>query len=309
MKYLFINLVKFFIPIILFIILFDWLISKELNQSNLNEGEFEVWNDIYSKKLNTSVAIYGSSRAWVHFNPKIIEQNLKLKTYNFGVDGQNFEIQNLRHKKFISNNVKPKLIILSLDVFTLGEKESLYNSDQFLPYMLFDIEYHKYLKNYKNFNTYDFFVPSVRFFGKAYLIENLLIKSDLNYRNKGFKGQNRFWEMDNVNLPQYYYAKISRSIYGHLKSFLIEMKKENIKIILVYSPEYIKGQKFTKNRREVLKLFNNLALSQQIPFFDYSDDSMSFQKKYFYNSEHLNSLGANVFTNKFCKDIKQFITN
>lgn len=55
----------FYLPIILLSYPLDKSISNYLKQSNKCYGEYEVWNDIYSGKINADIAIYGSSRAWV----------------------------------------------------------------------------------------------------------------------------------------------------------------------------------------------------------------------------------------------------
>ena len=72
-----------------------------------------------------------------------------------------------------------------------------------------------------------------------------------------------------------------------------------LSIIFVNAPEYIEGQIFTKNRGEVLSLYTNYSHKYNIPFYDYSTDAISYQKKYFYNTNHLNKTGAELFTTKF----------
>ncbi|MBE2208298.1 MAG: hypothetical protein IAE84_11975, partial [Saprospiraceae bacterium] len=79
-----------------------------LKQTKKAPGEFEVWNDIYNSNVNCDIAIYGSSRAWVHIDPKILSHILQLNVYNFGIDGHNFWLQYLRHIEFLKYNPKPK---------------------------------------------------------------------------------------------------------------------------------------------------------------------------------------------------------
>ena len=74
-------------------------ISYLLRKSNEFPSEFEVMNDIYEGKAAAEIAIYGSSRAWVHIDPQVIEDTLGMSSYNFGNDGHNFPMQYLRHKE------------------------------------------------------------------------------------------------------------------------------------------------------------------------------------------------------------------
>jgi hypothetical protein len=73
----------------------------------------------------------------------------------------------------------------------------------------------------------------------------------------------------------------------------------------VYAPEYIEGQIFTKNRDEVLSLYTKYSHKYNIPFYDYSTDAISYQKKYFYNTNHLNKMGAELFTTKLIDTLKR----
>jgi lysophospholipase L1-like esterase len=47
-----------------------------------------------------------------------------------------------------------------------------------------------------------------------------------------------------------------------------------------------------------------ISIKYKIPFIDFSKDSMSYNKEYFYNATHLNKKGADLFTEKLIKKIK-----
>jgi len=104
-----------------------------------------------------------------------------------------------------------------------------------------------------------------------------------------------------------YEIKFDAATIQLFDEYLHECRNKGIKVILVYTPEYIEGQKFVKNREEMFKLFINLSLKYNIPFWDYSNDAISFQKKYFYNSSHMNKKGAELFTNKLTNALKEYI--
>lgn len=313
MRHFVLKLVKFFIPIIIFMLVFDYVFSKKLVKTNLSQGEFEVWSDIYRGEIKADLAIYGSSRAWVHFNPKILEDLTGLSTYNFGVDGQNFEIQYLRHTEYFSNNKKPKIIVFSLDVFTFEKKDKLYNSDQFLPYMFQNSRYFSTLIDTENFNVYDFTVPSVRYFGKYEMFYKFFeAKANLKYRYKGFRGNKRRWvESENQRIANTskYQVKIDRDLINKFEKNIKELKKQGVKLIFVYTPEYIKGQDFLQNRERIFEIYQSISKSEEIPFWDYSKDSISLEKHLFYNSEHLNDFGAVIFSKKFSRDLLNHLKN
>ena len=115
-------------PIFLLGYFFDVSISKNLKNSNrFAEKEYPTWNAIYEGKVNSDLLIFGSSRAWIHIDPTMISDSLGISSYNLGIDGHNFWLQNLRYRELLKYNKMPKFIICSLDYFTLKKNKELYN--------------------------------------------------------------------------------------------------------------------------------------------------------------------------------------
>lgn len=303
----------FLSPLILCSYFIDIFISSYLKKSNSHaQKEYPTWNAIFEGKINSDIVIYGSSRAWRQINPTMISNNLKMSTFNLGIDGHNFWLQYLRHTLLLENNTKPKIIIHSLDIFTLEKNKDLYNPDQFLPYMLRDKELKNAIESYNGFSIFDYEIPLIRYFGKLDAIKTvikLIIKPQSNIieRIKGYQGQVQSWnsDFDKARFTmKYYEVKIDTASMILFDRYLNECKANNIKIIFVYPPEYIEGQKFIKNRNKLIALYTKFSKKYCIPFYDYSDNSMSYQKKYFYNAIHLNKLGAELFTNELIEKLK-----
>ena len=312
MKKFLLNILYFFFPFLALSYPIDYSLSYFLSKSHETTGEFEVWNHIYSGNANCDIAIYGSSRAWVHIDPQIINDSLDLSAYNFGIDGYNFWLQYLRHLEFIKYNKQPKIIILSLDVFSLGRRYDLYQYEQFLPYMLWNSNITKFTESSMGYNITDYYIPLIRYAGKFDALKtsvNHVVKntSKISYRTNGFKAMDIKWNKDlekakaknksnKVNLDQ-------KSI-ELFELFIKECKSKRIELILVYSPEHIEGQNYVSNRKDIIKIYKEVSIKYQLTFFDYSNDSICFNKKLFYNALHLNKNGADIFSKKLVKDIK-----
>ena len=88
------------------------------------------------------------------------------------------------------------------------------------------------------------------------------------------------------------------------ENFIKECKQNQIELIFVYTPEYIEGQKLFSNRTELMDFYKSISNHYSIPFYDYSADSLCYQKKYFYNASHLNQQGAEIFSRKLASDLK-----
>src|SRR5690349_1749320 len=157
-------LVLFLLPGFIFAYLLDRFVSKNLAKSNKEAvGEYQVWNDIYEGKAGSDIVIYGSSRAWVHFDPLIIGDSLKMSAYNLGIDGHGFWLQYLRHLEYSKYNRRPKLTVLSVDILTLQKRKELYNYSQFLPYALYNKNVRDFTSSFQGFSMPDFYFPLLRF--------------------------------------------------------------------------------------------------------------------------------------------------
>lgn len=307
-----IKLLFFLTPIVIFIYPLDYWISHLLLDSNYYAvGELSVWKDIYNRKIDSDIVIYGSSRAWCHFDPAIIEKKMNKRAYNLGLDGHNFWLQYMRHQELLKYNIKPKEIILSLDASSLHKRVDLFNYQQFLPYLLWNHTLFNKLDSYTGLSLIDCNIPLVRYFADWRVLD-ALIRIGLNIddnprRVKGYMGRERIWNDDfkkaKSSIGSYEIVLDSSSV-RLFENFIIECQNNEIKLVLVYSPEYIEGQSFVKNRKAIMELYNFFAQKYNLVFLDYSNADICKQRKYFYNSQHLNNDGSKIFTNMMIKDLK-----
>lgn len=312
MRKFILKILYFTIPIILLIYPLDLIISNLIsNTEDYALGETKVWNDIYNGNVNSELVVYGSSRAWVQFNSKILADQLNQSTYNLGVDGHNFKLQYFRHKELLRFNTKPKKIIMSVDIFSLKFQDELYNQQQFLPFMLWNENIKDYLSKYIGFSVYDFYIPLFRYKGSLStfktIIYNLLGKEPEFRRVKGYRAVEEQWNNDFYNAKSkndFYEIKIDSTTSNLFESFIRECKNEKIELILVFSPEYIEGQNYVKNRVELITKYQNFAKKYNLLFLDYSNNPICLEKKYYYNAQHLNKDGSEAFTKQLIKDLK-----
>jgi hypothetical protein len=306
--------VLFILPLILLLIPLDMFLSKNLKKSRTYvSGEYVIWNDIYDAKMKDDVVIYGASRAMVNFDSKMLEDSLHRSCYDLGINGLGFWHIYLRHREFLRFNNPPKFIIFSIDICSLVRDKNLYNEDQFLPYMLGNENIFKYLKDVNDFTFFDYYIPLVRYFGKRNAINQSIKCSIANdnskyFRSKGYAAMDFGWNDDFDNAQRklgHLNINIDSASVKLFDEFLFECRSKNIGLILVYSPEYIDGQTFVKGRDKIMKIYSDFAEKYNILFLDYSKDEMSSQKKYFYNSTHLNKTGSDLFTDKLIKDLKK----
>lgn len=311
MKKFLIRIAKFVVPVIILIYPLDYVMSHLLMKSHRVPGEIEVWNDIYHGQINADVAVYGSSRAWQQFDSQLIGDSLNEPTYNFGIDGHNFWLQYLRHIEYFKYNRKPKTIILSVDVFTLQKRPDLYQLNQFLPFMLWNNDIYDFTHSYEGFNFFDYYVPLVRYSGQVksfYEMALPIIKKEKvsDFRKKGYHAFNDKWNSDfdkaKATMEKYEIKWDSKSI-DLFEQFIGECKDEGIRLILVFAPEYIEGQQFVSNRSTLVSYYEEIAGKYNLPFFNFSNDPICYDKDNFYNSEHMNRTGSLKFSKELSHKI------
>jgi hypothetical protein len=310
---LFLQRIIIFLSVFLgLLLILEVFITQGLKKTGYNE--YKDWNLIFQSKINSNVLIQGDSRAWVQISPKIIDSVLHVQSYNLGIDGHNFKMQQARYQIYRKYNSKPKMIIQILGLNTLRQRKDLYNSQQFLPF-IWDKDIRNCIMEYEGFNFGDYYIPAFRYL-KSNLTEQveigfyefLNLKHYENTRYKGFRSRTLAWdstfaEFKKAN-PKGVKFEVSQSVTNLLDKFVAQCVENKIDIVLVYAPEYIESQSIILNRSQIIQTFASISKKYNVLYMDYSSDSICFYKKYFYNSQHLNSLGADLFSKKLATDLK-----
>ena len=312
----------FLVILIIIAYFLDYTITSSLKKSK--RFNYAEWNALYDGKINAEMVIYGSSRAYRHFDPKIFEDSLGFSVYNLGLDGYRFQMQYARHLEFIKHNKTPNYIVFSVDEWSLSKFSELYMSEQFLPYFK-ETTIRDYTTKFKGFDYWDYHLPFVRYFGNSKIILHaieILFRPNKNYttKYKGYQGSNDLWndsseiKLKLIKKNRTHYDKnydFTMNVESILmfKSFLNEIKRKNIKAFFVLSPTYIEGQNLGKDSEENILFIKQLVSAYKFDFLDFSSDTICSQKKYFYNSSHLNKNGATVFSMELASIIKKRISN
>ena len=84
-------------------------------------------------------------------------------------------------------------------------------------------------------------------------------------------------------------------------------KSENIRLILVYSPVHTSLQKLILNKDSIVSVFKDLSVKNNLSYFDYSNIPLCSDTTYFYNANHLNTKGVEVFNKLLINDLKTVI--
>lgn len=313
---------KFLLHIIIFCCLLttisslsDYLITSGLRKSKA--FHFIDWNNIYDGKINADLIINGNSKAWHHISPKIIDSTLKLNSYNLGLDGYDFVMQKARYDIYKKNNTSPKVIIQVVGINTLQMRENLFQKIQFTPYLK-DSTLQRVTKQYIGMSFWDYNLPLIRYASYPEVIIDgffsffniHLFKDNIKY--KGYEAYDKQWDKSFSEFKKMFPSgrkyPINEKSKNLFERYLSSESKNNTAIFLVYSPTYFESQKYVTNKSEIINLYKHYGTNSKIYFLDYSNHYLTKSKDFFYNSQHLNKKGAELFSAIVAKDIQQILS-
>jgi len=294
----------------------NFIIDHGLQKSK--DKYFEVWNDIRKGGIHSDVLVLGASRAWVHISPKILDSALQVSSYNLGLDNWCFLMQHTRLKVYLEHNPKPKAIVHSLDFLMFTKNKELYGDVQFLPYFSDPTIMNATQGYIGSFNKLQRYVPMYKYRNNGeFMVEGIAnffsLRQPTSTRYKGYEGMVKDWDSTFADFvhdnPDGYSVVLDSVVIREFDAYMAYCKQNNIRVILTYSPEYFRAQQITRNRKEMFALFDYFSRKYNAPLLDYSGDSICYQTKYFYNSQHLNKQGSEIFSRKLAEDLKPLLSD
>ncbi|NPD90876.1 hypothetical protein [Xylanibacter muris] len=250
---------------------------------------------------NEDVLIMGSSRAVHHYDPNIITDSLGMNCYNCGYDGNGI-ILNYGLYKMLSKRYNPKVIVYEItsafDLLKGDNKRFLkimrpfYNRTG-IDSIFFNVDETEKFKNISHMYRYNTSFTQV--------LRDSFVPKGKN--DKGYKPSDKRMEYEPVVNEDYdavyEYDDLKLS---YLKRFIIDCRRNGTKLIFVLSPSYKKTID-----REFMSLYD-ICKEYGIPFFNhYCDYNFVNNKDYFYDSVHMNRIGATKYTELIVSELKEVL--
>jgi hypothetical protein len=311
------GITKVFLFTVLFFLFlwgFNYIVDKGLRKSQMQY--YAVWNDMYASRINADVLILGNSRAKLILSPKVIDSVFHTNSYNLGINGAFFPIQDAMFKAYLQHNKKPKYIIQSVDFTMLSRGNNLSNADQYIPYINDTLVRSMASAYPEKFTTAERYLPLFKYNNHPHLIkEGIFCYFNLHPRGanmlyKGFGGSygqfNDFFDARVKTDAEYVRNNVDKNVEAEFVAYLEYCKANDIKLIFIYEPilhpinEYFKPDSSMVTRKLMY-----YAGQYHIPYISYLDDSICDHKELFNDHIHLNSVGAQLFTEKLAADISK----
>lgn len=291
---------------LMILIFLDFSIGGILKNLYFKQDSGLLYRTTYSlDSTKAELLIFGSSTANHHYNPSIFEKRMKITTYNTGRDG-NTIFYNYAVFLSVLKRYSPKIVILDFNVREFKVFPNHYDRlSSLLPYYKTHPELRSIIQLKGPYEKY-------KLLSKIYPYNSLLFtiligNSDLNKTrdnindDKGYVPLYQIWHNKLSNEPAISY-KVDSNKINILKYFIEECKKNNIQLYISISPRFIKyiGKDLS------IEIVHNIANEFNVPFYDFSRDTLFWNhNEYFTDRIHLNSNGANIFSNKVINKILQ----
>lgn len=308
---------RFFINILILIVLlfaiayfFDFLISSGLKKTEKNQ--FWTFNKLMNDTINADIIMSGNSRCADSFDPYIIDSVLNVNSFNMGIAGQPYVIRDLRQTIYDRNNKPPKLLIQNIDYLELYWFRNGFESYPYYPY-IWDKDVHKILRD-DSFSWAEIYLPLYRYRGNYKLmgiglLELLEIKHFKSPYYKGYHNVDAPYDGNNFRNMIANGDKIKYGIdtlaFELMDNLLQRRKNEGTEVILVYAPMYFELKNYLdlENHDNLLQIYRDLSLKHNVLLLDYTNLSICSDSIYFKDTNHLNKIGAELFSTKLAHDI------
>lgn len=253
-----------------------------------------------ANQAEEDVLVFGSSRAIHHYNPEIIEDELGMSCFNCGDDGDGIilaygrllMLKERHHPKVVIYDVNPSFDLEVNDNHKyLGRLKSHYDRDVIKP--IFNAidkkEKYKMVSHLYRYNSK--------------FLQNLFVFATGRANDDGIKGfrpskgsldRMKVKDTDQNGIDKAY--ELDTLKIRFINEFIDSC--EGATLYFVVSPIW-----YGMNEMK-LKTIRDICEKRGIPFFDYSNDPKYVrQDKWFKDGVHLNSIGADEFTDDLVQQI------
>jgi hypothetical protein len=239
--------------------------------------EFENVDDL-------DILFLGSSHAYRGFDPRIFKQ-YGYNSYNLGTSGQNLESSEFIFKKLLSKK-KIKTVVLEIFSNQFEKNENLLESNIDIafnaPSYMFNVNYIFFKKDWRFVNL---------FFYKLFTARSNPVYLDSTYVGKGFS-ENKTTVKDTIFKYNNDFVPFVEK-YNTLECIIKQASLNKQKLILVSHP--LPHQYPIKQHIAFKEFINPLLKKYNISYFDYTTDHNLLASKHFYDYNHLNQKGVQIF--------------
>lgn len=291
------------ILLLLIVFLLDFSIGKTLRYFYFKEECGRQYRATYSvEKTTADILIFGSSTAYHHYIPDIIEDSMKHTCYNTGSPGQSL-LYDYAILKAILKRYSPRLIILDVSLGELRDGKESYDRLSFLLPFYKEHEEMRPVIDLKSPLEKFKLLSSIYAFNSSFLMiagGNSEYFKKKNIDIKGYKPLTRTWHNPiEMRISEHY--KLDSIKINIFKSFIEDCRNSGTKLFVICSPAFTKY-----NQTEYsISVMEKISKEENTRFIDFTNDTtFIIHPNLFDDPAHLNAKGSEIFTNSVIGKIK-----
>lgn len=300
MKQFCVKLLIFSIGVYLICAIIDLKMTEKIRHSQVRE--YQIWEDIFNSRITADMVVLGSSRAYAHYNPEIFDSILNTDFYNLGLNGKLVDLDIFRYHQYKKyNNRQPNYILWDI-MPTSFEYSGGYGDEQFMAY-IWNNDIWKEIHNSKHDITwFDRLVPLLRYWRKnmIHTYPNAVMQVYKGYRKE-------YTPFDSEELEQIEDKSLrcnyNSDVINAFENTIEEMQNDGSSIVLVFSPLYKRGQGKYADLNTFIDTISGIAQRHKCYFLNYLDYEINNDTTLFKNASHLNSKGADIFSDIITHDL------
>lgn len=292
------------ISIIVLLVVADWTVGTWSEKMYYNSKYGIFRRQIYCmQESHDELLIMGSSRANHQYVTSIFEDSLGMKAYNAGSEGMCIYYQYAILSAYVQRKSFPKLVVLDVqDLDIIPSSGATFTLDAALDrlaphYGQFDgVDSLFVLQNWKErgkllSKTYRYNSKLVQTIKCNYLAE----PEDKGYETvKGKLPNDVVFKNEPNDKTDFETMKVE-----YMQRFITLCKKNNIPLLMVYSPIFRNGDS------PAIRKIAEMAKSNGVPFWDYSNEPSMTKRENFRDIMHLHDEGAHLWSSFLAIKIKE----
>lgn len=292
-----------------------WLTERALDFGLSRNYDFKP-AAVASGDIRADVLFQGSSRVEMMLNPAIVEAETGLSCYNLGLNGNSIEHQLALLQLYLRHNPKPKYLFLEIS------PEYLQQSNLGFYTFAFVLQLHDpYFGGLVRKRDPRFYALSHVPLLKYALFNHTLVPEALaglgrwltggprekTYR-KGFAPSpfvrfDETFDRFRTGHPGGFVAETDSGKYAAFQRYFRFARSQGIRVVAYEAPLLAEYQRLHRNRAEQHAQLDSLCRHEGVPFLHLDPNPRWADRRFFYNANHLNAEGTDLFTKQLTERI------
>jgi hypothetical protein len=279
-----------------------------------NKSHEEQLTEVLTHDTPFDCLLLGSSSIHYFVNPSIFRNVSGLNGYNCGVDAACLPEFSMLLDAYLLRHPSPRYLILTLDLGSFDLTRKIANPALYLPYFSNPIIASNLRKNAPRYELYRY-IPFLLFSEKdfpllAIAVQDLSAHTGMRkgaFQYQGYSSNFVLHLTDKDTLAVLHPEILDKEATSFLETIIKTCELKHITLILTTAPEYNQNyQRHVSNSAQIFGEMSRVASEHAIELWREDTLSICKFKECFFNPEHLNTVGAVLYSKIIGEQMNDF---